>query len=269
MTYERGCVRYGKRRPGERGEESARVCHDVADDVDSPEDTFGPERSPRAVVGAEQEPGEAIGLDPVVLLRHREVAASQPGLDVRERDRRVRCRPRSRKRRVRVAVDEDDVRRLRGDPLGDRGLHLLDVRGVEIEAIARFAQAELVEEDLGHDVIPVLPRVEHDLVDPRIAQGRRERRGLDELRAVPDDGEDLHATKPTNETGLRPVSPLRVATRTRFAREFAYRVARMPKSSDKPKKQQKQKPQKTLKERRSEKRAAKKLSSGSLLPADK
>ena len=32
----------------------------------------------------------------------------------------------------------------------------------------------------------------------------------------------------------------------------------MSKSSDKPKKQQKQKPQKTLKERRSEKRAAKK-----------
>jgi hypothetical protein len=37
----------------------------------------------------------------------------------------------------------------------------------------------------------------------------------------------------------------------------------MAKSSDKPKKQQKQKPQKTLKERRSEKRAAKKLGSGS------
>jgi hypothetical protein len=43
----------------------------------------------------------------------------------------------------------------------------------------------------------------------------------------------------------------------------------MSKSADKPKKQQKQKPQKTLKERRSEKRAAKKLGSGgSLLPAD-
>ena len=37
----------------------------------------------------------------------------------------------------------------------------------------------------------------------------------------------------------------------------------MAKSSDKPKKQQKQKPQKTLKERRNEKRAAKKFGSGS------
>jgi hypothetical protein len=43
----------------------------------------------------------------------------------------------------------------------------------------------------------------------------------------------------------------------------------MSKSSEKPKKHQKQKPQKTLKERRSDKRAAKKLGSGSFLPADK
>ena len=42
----------------------------------------------------------------------------------------------------------------------------------------------------------------------------------------------------------------------------------MSKSSDKPKKQQKQKPQKTLKQRRSEKRAAKKFGSGSILSAD-
>ena len=72
-----------------------------------------------------------------------------------------------------------------------------DVRRVQIEAIARLREAELVEEDLRHDVVPVLPGVEHDLVDPRFAQRGRERRGLDELRAVPDDGEDLHATKPT------------------------------------------------------------------------
>ena len=40
------------------------------------------------------------------------------------------------------------------------------------------------------------------------------------------------------------------------------------KSADKPKKQLKKKPQRTLKERRSEKRAAKKLGSSSLLRAD-
>ena len=43
----------------------------------------------------------------------------------------------------------------------------------------------------------------------------------------------------------------------------------MSKSADKPKKQQKkQRPQKTLKERRSQKRAAKRLGSGSLLRAE-
>jgi hypothetical protein len=45
--------------------------------------------------------------------------------------------------------------------------------------------------------------------------------------------------------------------------------AAMSKSSDKPRKQQKQKPQKTLKQRRSEKRAAKKFGLVSFLPADK
>jgi hypothetical protein len=40
------------------------------------------------------------------------------------------------------------------------------------------------------------------------------------------------------------------------------------KSADKPKKQLKKKPQRTLKERRGEKRAAKKLGSGSLLSAN-
>lgn len=42
----------------------------------------------------------------------------------------------------------------------------------------------------------------------------------------------------------------------------------MSKRSEKPKKHQKQKPQKTLKERRNEKRAAKKLGSSSLLHSD-
>jgi hypothetical protein len=42
----------------------------------------------------------------------------------------------------------------------------------------------------------------------------------------------------------------------------------MSKSADKPKHQVKKKPQKTLKERRNEKRAAKKFGSGSLLRTD-
>ena len=43
----------------------------------------------------------------------------------------------------------------------------------------------------------------------------------------------------------------------------------MSKSADKPKKQLKKKPQRTLKERRGEKRAAKKLGSSSLLSGER
>ena len=62
---------------------------------------------------------------------------------------------------------------------------------------------------------------------------------------------------------------LAARSETRPLRRFAYCMAApMSKSADKPKKQLKKKPQRTLKERRSEKRAAKKLGSGSLLRAD-
>ena len=127
-----------------------------------------------------------------------EVAAAEPSLDVCERDRRIGCGARAGERRVRVAVDEDEVGRLGSDPLRDRRLHRVRVGGVEIEAVARLGEAELVEEDLGHRVEPVLAGVQHDLVDPGLAKGGRQRRRLDELRTVSDDGEDLHATKPTN-----------------------------------------------------------------------
>ena len=152
----------------------ARVGHHVADDVDPAHDALVLQRPARTVVRAEEEPGEAVGLDPVVLLRHREVAASKPRLDVRERDRRVGGSARAGERRVRVAVDEDEVRRLGGDPLRDRGLHHVDVGGVQVEAVPRLGEAELVEEDLGHDVEPVLARVQHDLVHrrPRAAPRR-------------------------------------------------------------------------------------------------
>ena len=44
------------------------------------------------------------------------------------------------------------------------------IGGVEIEPVARLGEAELVEEDLGHRVEPVLPRVQDDLFDACIAE---------------------------------------------------------------------------------------------------
>ncbi len=118
-----GLVRDGEARPGDRREDPVRVGHHVADDVDPAEDSFSLERRPGAVVGAEEEPGEAVGLDPVPLLRHLEVAASKSGLDVGEGNGRVRSAAGAGERRVRVAVDEHEVGRLGRDPLRDRRLH--------------------------------------------------------------------------------------------------------------------------------------------------
>ncbi len=55
-----------------------------------------------------------------------------------------------------------------------------------------LVEAELVDEDLRELVVPVLPGVDNDLVDPGIAQRDGERRRLDELRPVADDGQDAH-----------------------------------------------------------------------------
>ncbi len=200
-TYEPGSCGTGKCRPRERSEDARRVRHHVAHDVDPTEDAFVLERSLGAVVRAEEEPGEAVGLDAVALLRHREVAAPQPCLDMCQWNRRVRGRMCSRERRVRVPVDEHEVGFLRADVLRDRRLHRVDARRVEVEAVAGLRQAELVEEHLRHDVVPVLTRVEDDLVHAGGEQRTGEWGGLDELRAVPDDREDLHASEPKQRRG--------------------------------------------------------------------
>ena len=187
-----GLVRDGEARPGDRREDPVRVGHHVADDVDPAEDSFSFERRPGAVVGAEQEPGEAVGLDAVPLLRHLEVAASKPGLDVGERERtrpRRRARPRAssscRRRRARGRATRMRSA-LRSPAASPR------VRRVQVEAVPRLREPELIEEHLRHDVVPVLARVEDDLLDSRLAERSRDRHRLDELWAVPHDGEDLH-----------------------------------------------------------------------------
>ena len=57
----------------------------------------------------------------------------------------------------------------------------------EVEQVLGPRQVELVEEDLGELRVVVLARVDEHLVG-RLAQAERDRGGLDELRAVADDG---------------------------------------------------------------------------------
>ena len=63
---------------------------------------------------------------------------------------------------------------------------------MEVEPIGGLREAELVEEDLRQLGVVVLARVQDALVDARLAERERQRSRLHELRAVPDDGEDLH-----------------------------------------------------------------------------
>jgi hypothetical protein len=68
---------------------------------------------------------------------------------------------------------------------------------VEVEPVARLGQSELRVEDVGKLRIPVLAGVEADLLDAGLAQRGADRTGLDELRAVADNGQDFHVAEAT------------------------------------------------------------------------
>src|SRR5207244_6905753 len=78
-----------------------------------------------------------------------------------------------------------------------------------LEPVRGLREPELVEEDLRQLPVPVLAGVEHDLVEAALAERDRERRRFDELRPVPDNGEDLHRRRegygrpPPPPVGLR------------------------------------------------------------------
>ena len=191
-----GVVRRRHAFPGDRREAQRRVGHHVADDLGPTRHALAPKRLGRAPVGAEQQVGEPIDLDPCPLLGHREVTAPQPGLDVRDPDPRGMRRARARERRVRVAEHEDDVGPLGVDHPTQRGRQRVDVGGAQVEAVRRLGERELLEEDGRELVVPVLTGVDDDLVEARLAQRDGEGRRLDELRPVADDGEDLHGGQP-------------------------------------------------------------------------
>ena len=114
-----GLERDRKPLAGDRSEAGAGLRHQVADDVRLAEDALRGKGGARTVVRAEEEPGQLVDLDARSFLGHRQVSASEPRFDVRERNGRLGRRTRSGERRVRVAVDEHEVRLLTTDDLGD------------------------------------------------------------------------------------------------------------------------------------------------------
>ena len=154
------------------------------------------ERRRRPLVGAEEQLRDSIDGDAVSLLGHREVAAAQAGLDVR--DRHVARRLRACERRVRVAVDEHPVRPLARDAVADRRRASPPGRrcGGRAGTRARAARARRRRP-------PTSPRPSAGPCAattssmPAIAQCGRDRPRLDELGPVPDHREDPHASEAT------------------------------------------------------------------------
>ncbi len=179
--------------PGERREEARGVGHHVADHRRVAGHAFGRQRLARSVVGTQEERRDPVDLDSISLLRHRKVAAAEPRLDVGDRNPGLDSGLRSGERRVRVAEDEHPVGSLALEHGQDLRLHQRGVGGSEIERVERLGQPELVVEHGRHRPVVVLAGVERDLLDSSLSQGQRERRRLDELRPVSDDGEHLHA----------------------------------------------------------------------------
>jgi hypothetical protein len=182
----------GRVSPRRRQKQVEHVTHHVAHHLDPSRDALGEQRLAGVLVRTEEERGFGVDGDPVVLLRHRQVPAAQAGLDVCDWNAGVPSSLRARERRVRVAEDEDPVGPLFGNRRGYGGAHRLGVGGVEVEAVPRRRQLELLVEHVRELRIPMLARVEADLLDTGVAQSGAHGTGLDELRAVAHDRKDLH-----------------------------------------------------------------------------
>ena len=158
--------------------------------MDLAADALAAQRRGRALVGGEEVGRERVDLDPVALLRHRQVAAPQPRLDVRDGD--PGAGPAARERRVRVAVDQHRVGLHVGDDPPQRRLDRRRRPRCGGRARCRARRARAPRRTRPTARVPVLARVHDDLVESRLAQRHRERRRLDELRPVPDDRQQPH-----------------------------------------------------------------------------
>ena len=136
-----------------------------------------------------------VGDDAVELLGHRAVERAHARLDVRDRDARLGGGQRAGERRVRVAVDEHRVGPLVAQQRAERAEHARRLLGVRAAAERRArspaAGLRAPDEDRDELVVVVLAGVDEQLV-VRGAQRAGDGRGLDELRPVADDRDDLH-----------------------------------------------------------------------------
>ena len=132
-------------------------------------DTLSEQVGIRVARRGEEQVGELVGDQAIDLFGHGAVARAQPGLDVRDRHLELGAHEGTRQGRVDVADDEHP----RWPPLlhdaleGDhRARRLLGVRAAaDAEEDVGLRQLQVLEEDLGHLVVVVLPGVHEQLLE--------------------------------------------------------------------------------------------------------
>ena len=158
------------------GDAGGQVLHQVADLDDTLRDPLGRKVGHGGRRRHEQPPREMVGHDPVDLLGHAPVEASEPRLDVRDRDAQLGRRQRPDQRGVRVAVHEHGVRPFRDQDRLQALQHpgrLLRVRATaDAQRVVRSREVQLREEGPGHRLVPVLAGVHEHLAVPAPEHGR-------------------------------------------------------------------------------------------------
>ena len=155
----------------------------------------------RLVAVQEAQRRDQVGADPVRLLGHRAVEAPQAGLQVGDRDSQLRRAERRAEGRVDVARHDHQVGTLCPQHRLESLHHARDLLRVasrsDPEQVVGLGHAELLEEDLGHQPVVVLARVDdrRGPIGKALAQRPDHRRHLDQVRPRADYVDQAHGPR--------------------------------------------------------------------------
>ena len=175
-------------RPTEVGHQG--VDHDVADEVDLIfAISLGPQVVHRIWRRRKEVVADPVGDHPIYLFGHRPVAAAQPGFDVGDVRPGLGCNKRTRDSRIDVADDDDEVRTNALEQRLESGHHPRGLDGVsagaDLEAVVGWPDTELLEEDLAHAGVVVLPGVYQNCLHGPPFERIKDRLDFDEVGPRP------------------------------------------------------------------------------------